>query len=270
MIDLKPDAIDICSHIDSLQDADWLSSSQKWWPKYLYHFTNIDNAIKILSKGQFISRNKAEEAGEMFTDNASPGIIAQTSDRWKDYVRLYFRPRTPTQYSNEGYRPVSFRKYGSHCPVPIVFTLDSKAVLSLKGTMFSSGSLASSEVNVSNDAIGFRELPFNLIYHDSYFVPDEKKKIVHHRQAEVIIPNSLSLKYVKHIWCRSHAEYQTFLNLLSPNLRQQWRKKVGFSQKGHFFYQQWAFIEYVNLSREGITIKFNELFDKKIFPYELR
>jgi hypothetical protein len=65
----------------------------------------MDNAIKILESGQLLSRKKLIEAGEMITDNASAEVIDNTDEAWKGYVRLYFRPRTPTQHNNQGFRP---------------------------------------------------------------------------------------------------------------------------------------------------------------------
>jgi len=120
---LKPDAQDICNHIDQLMQSEWLGSSRKWWPYYIYHFTNIDNAVQILNNGFIYSRNNALNMGLMESDNASPQVIEQTNDQWADYVRLYFRPRTPTQFNNEGFRPKEDRALDSKCPVPIFFFL---------------------------------------------------------------------------------------------------------------------------------------------------
>lgn len=66
-------------------------------------------------------RSKLEKNGSMAVDIASQKVIKSTASKWKDFVRLYFRPRTPMQYRNEGFRPKNQRELESHCPVPIIF-----------------------------------------------------------------------------------------------------------------------------------------------------
>ncbi|SDB66277.1 hypothetical protein [Butyrivibrio sp. INlla16] len=43
----------------------------KWWPKYAYHFTDIRNAVNILSLGRLYSRFNAEHYDMMKNDNAN-------------------------------------------------------------------------------------------------------------------------------------------------------------------------------------------------------
>ncbi len=71
-----------------------------------------------------LSRRQLEKSGKLLTDIAGPEIIESTPDEWKRFVRLYFRPRTPTQYRNEGIRPKGSLKLGAHCPVPVIFLFD--------------------------------------------------------------------------------------------------------------------------------------------------
>ncbi|NOK63725.1 MAG: DUF4433 domain-containing protein [Chloroflexi bacterium AL-W] len=92
--------------------------NRKWWPKYIYHFTDVNNAVQIITTGYLYSHAECEKQGIMVVDNASPEIINQTRLDYLNYVRLYFRPRTPTQYRNEGIRPFSKRELDAHCPIP--------------------------------------------------------------------------------------------------------------------------------------------------------
>lgn len=124
---LKPDAELIVQHLKELEKS--LGKSRSWWPRFLFHFTNIDNAVKILESGSLMCRSLLEKSGEMETDNASPEIIERTDDKWKEYVRLYFRPRTPTQFRNEGFRPEGQRTLNAHCPVPVYFLFDARKML---------------------------------------------------------------------------------------------------------------------------------------------
>ena len=102
----------------------------EWWPQYVYHFTDIQNAACILNDGILYSRAEPDRQNCMVVDNASPEIIAQTRPEYTRFVRLYFRPRTPTQFRNEGIRPKDKRELGAHCPVPIYFCFDSLDILS--------------------------------------------------------------------------------------------------------------------------------------------
>jgi len=196
---IKADANEIQTHIDDLQKVSWLDKSRSWWPRFIFHFTNINNAVSILESGKMLSRTRSETTGEMITDNASPIVMGQTEIRWKDYVRLYFRPRTPTQYNNEGFRPIAQRELNSHCPVPVYFMFNSKKLLSRENASFSKGSLATSNTTIFSDAKSFKEIPFHLVYHDDRIEPYERSSIVFHRHAEVVVPNELDLDDLSHM-----------------------------------------------------------------------
>lgn len=234
----KPDAEKILAHVEHIKEQPWLTKSQQWWPDYLFHFTDILNAVKILNNGVMFSRLQLEKNKESITDIASKKVIESTDLKWKDYVRLYFRPHTPTQYNNEGFRPKEQRKLESHCPVPIFFIFDAKSIMTNQETLFSDGNLAAG-ARTGESSNFFLSLPFEKIYHDRSLCglsDREKRNIIFHRHAEVIIPKSLDLSSLKFIWCRSQAEYETLIHLLSPKIRQKWQKKIGVGNKPILFY----------------------------------
>jgi hypothetical protein len=253
---LKPDAAAIVAHIANLKNQSWLSKSQYWWPDFLFHFTDIQNAVSVLKQGTLFSRNKAKELGLMATDNASPSVMAGTGDKWKNYVRLYFRPRTPTQYQNEGFRPLGQRKLGAHCPVPIVFLFDAKQILIRATTLFSEGNLAANAATGESAAF-LASIPFQKVYHSSPLGDDEKRSIIFHRHAEIIVPDSLELSSLKSIWCRSQAEFETLNHLLPRKISQRWAKKIGVGNKLLLFYACWPFIEKADLTTTAISFSFN-------------
>ena len=130
--------------VDELKQETWLGS-RTWWPNYIYHFTDVKNAVNVLNLGFLYSRNDAIARNLIVQDSASSQIIHNTQENLTGYVRFYFRPLTPTAYMNEGFRPQAHLFQGAHCPVPIYFLFDLCEVIALKDTVFSDGSLARKE-----------------------------------------------------------------------------------------------------------------------------
>lgn len=255
----KQDAKEIRAHINALKKANWLGSARNWWPNYLFHFTDIGNAVNILTEGELLSRAEAKASGQLVTNGASPEVIDQTEDRWKDYVRLYFRPRTPTQFRNEGFRPVGQRgELGAHCPVPIYFFFDSASVLCRQDALFSKGNLAAEGAQTYKDAESFKQIPFEEVYHDTWFEPQERGTIVFHRNAEVIVSKRLDLSPLQFIWCRSQAEYDTLIYLLPPNTLTRWVRRIGVDMRMNLFFKRWTFVEDAKLSATELSFHFNK------------
>ena len=173
----KPDSRRIARFLSDLKKAEWLGTARRWWPDYVFHFTDIQNAVSILKTGALFSRVEAQNWGLMDTDNASQEILGSTDDEYKDYVRLYFRPKTPTQFRNEGFRPIDQRWRGAHCPVPIYFLFDSRSVLSRTDSLFTAGNLAANPMLYS-DLPGLEQIPFEYVYHDSSIPDDLTSQVV--------------------------------------------------------------------------------------------
>ena len=241
-------------HLASLKQEPWLGSPRRWWPDYLFHCTDIRNAVRILDSGQLLSRTQAQATGQLQVDIAAPDIIDQTSAEWRDHVRLYFRPRTPTQFNNEGFRPMGQWSQGAHCPVPVYLLLDAKSVLSRAECLFTDGNVAADAVPMeSMDQL--RQVPFRLVYHDTWFDPPERATIVYHRNAEVLIPQRLDLQTVRWVFCRSPAEYETLLHLLPPGTRGRWVKRIGVQPR--LFYNRWTFVQQTEMSSRQFILRFN-------------
>ncbi len=255
---VKPDAEEIGRFLRELQSAEWISGPIAKWPKYVYHFTNIDNAVAILNDGCLLSRAAVESANELETDSASTSVLDHTEDWVKEYVRLYFRPKTPTQYCNEGIRPVNkLYEPGVHCPVPVFFLFDSYKVLSMRETRFSNGNLAAG-ADFGDDATFLKQIPFEKVFHDGPLQNEQKKEIIYRRHAEVVVPNQLRLDNLKWIVCRSEAESQTLKHLLSPSLKRKWIDRIVVDSRRAFFFCYWTFIEKILPSNNAFVIVFNE------------
>lgn len=255
----RSDAGRISRFLAGLKNSAWLGTARRWWPDYLFHYTDIANALSIIREGALFSRNEAQSRGLMSTDNASPNIIDNTNDEWKDYVRLYFRPKTPTQFRNEGFRPIENRYQNAHCPLPIYFVFDSKEILPLPGCRFSDGNLAAASSNVFSTAADLENMPFKHIYHEGSIPKDARSQITFHKNAEVIVPNQLGLSALRYIVCRSQAEYETFLHLLPRNARARWRNNVRIdNHRTRLFFKRWAYVESVEVDSSRISFHFNK------------
>ncbi len=247
----------IRQHIDELRKAPWIDRTRQWWPACLFHCTDILNVVSILHQGEIVSRSQITTAGQLPTDIASPQVIEGTNPIWQDFVRLYFRPRTPTQYRNEGFRPADKQELNSHCPVPVYLIFDALAVLSRADSRFSDGNLGSSHTNVDEDVSFLQKIPFNLVYHDSWFGPAEREQIVHRRNAEVLVPQWMGLENLRLVGCRSDAEYRTLLHLLPPKSHSRWIGKIGVLSNLQLFHRMWTYVEQVDMSTEKIVFSFN-------------
>ncbi len=97
---MKAWTADIECHIQSWSER---LGSLNWWPKYVYHFTDVNNAVRIIRSGSLYSRSECLRLNLMAVDNANVEVIQQTQREHLDFVRLYFRPRTPTQFLTKEY-----------------------------------------------------------------------------------------------------------------------------------------------------------------------
>jgi hypothetical protein len=254
----KPDTPVFQEYLKQLKQKLY-SDARRIWPYFLFHFTDVNNIVSILKSGQLLSRYQLASNGVKHIDIASPDVIGITENQWKDYVRFYFRPRTPTLYHNEGFRCLNRRQLGgAHCPIPIYLLFDLEAIVCRLDSQFSYGSLARSNSRVFSKASDFKGIPFDLVYHDSGFSLEQKDKIIYHRQAEVIVPQSINLDNLTFIWCRSAAERETLRHLMGDELWQKWGKVVRHSAENNFFYRQWIYVNQVNLSDSTISIYFNQ------------
>ena len=69
----------------------------------IWHFTDINNMANILSYKKITSKNYGTEQNIIRNNNAYAQVNDNRTQSWvHDYARFYFRPKTPTQYRNEG------------------------------------------------------------------------------------------------------------------------------------------------------------------------
>lgn len=235
----------------------------KWWPNFLYHFTDVHNASSILYKGWIYSREQAENQNIMSSDNASRAVIDATHIESKSYGRLYFRPCTPTQFHNEGYKPEAIRKseINASCPVPIFFCLDASGILKYEGTKFAERGISGKRNNIKEGIDEFEKLNFDKIYHEGW-IEQERRDIVEYRHSEVIRENGFPIEpFLRGILCRTQAERETLLFLLkqySARLYNTYRDKILYKPTLKCFYYNGIFLKSVLLENDTLNIYFND------------
>jgi hypothetical protein len=156
---------------------------RRYWPSRLFHHSPLQNAVKIIRDGNLRSRSDPKNSRER--DVAAEGVI--DNRRYAHpRVRLYFRPRTPTQYHIEGIRKEGEFKYGenTHAPVLVMFVLDARRVLTREGVEFCDRNMQLASACPSSDPEYFGNIPFAKVYHEGNTGGDPT--IRQHRCAEVL------------------------------------------------------------------------------------
>lgn len=201
---------------DIIQDNCESNSAVPWWPRFAFHYTDVTNAADILASGRLYSRTRAERLGLMHNDNASRQVIDMTQTEATACVRFYFRPLTPTQYYNEGFKHPELRYYSdinANVPVPIFLLFDLNKLLAMPETKFSELPQSGSGSKLCNNVEDFAKLQFNMIYSHGYV--DNFEQVKRYRHAEILYPNSFKIEScINAILCRNNVERTTLLNLL--------------------------------------------------------
>ena len=258
-MELKPDAGQIRSYMRGLASSLRLDPSRRWWTNWLFRSDHVENAAAILNSGKLLSRSSAEIHGLIKHDSGSPQYINHLSTQHRSYVRLYFRPRTPTQYSNEGIRPKSAIQYDAHMPVP-VYMLFSISLLTRQGVSFTPGRLTET-VSVGDSVEFLKSIEFSSVYHDGPVGRlgelAQRSSILNARHAEVLVPHELPLDHLKHIVCRSAPERDTLLKLLTPDVRDKWIERVCVDEgRRRLFYRRGTFVQHTDLSLDRTRFVF--------------
>ena len=241
-----------------------------WWPKYAYHFTDVTNMISILSSGTLFSRAQATGRGVMQNDNASKQVIDITETRTTSYVRFYFRPLTPTQYYNEGYKHLQLRYYGdqnANIPVPVFLVFDLECLLKNDRILFSPLSQAGYGNPLFKGEEDFSKLPFDKIYSNGWCEDDTIK----YRHAEILCPDCYAIDdSLRMILCRNECEKSTLLNMLFAEDMKAYYKYKDLIRIARYdvFQRNGLYVENVNYHNNTLAFEFACTPEKK--KYEAR
>lgn len=256
----KADSDQIRAFLRDLGRQSWLARGERqWWPRFVFHYTDIRNVVRILTVGHLLSRSRAEERRVLEVSSGSPTELAQTEDWIRDSVRFYFRPRTPTQFHAEGIQSeetLSRSRYPlAHCPVPVFLLFDSGEVLARADCKFSDGGLNSPPYKILSTAEELAALEWHKIYHTGR--AGWRPEITHRRNAEIVVPKEVDLSTLRFIFCRSAAERETLVHLLSPELRNCYQDRIVATSRSNLFFRRHTFVRAARLSSESATFSFS-------------
>lgn len=231
---------------------------RKHWPARLFHHSPLQNALAIAKEGYL--RARTDPGREQLLDVAADGVIDNRQEA-HSRVRLYFRPRTPTQFHIEGIRKPEDCHYGpgAHAPILVMFVLDARKILTQANTLFSDQNMQNHAARTGADEEFFQSIPFESVYHEGGIGGDYS--IIAHRCAEVLPRSPLLLSDVlSGIWFRSEPERDTFLHLLG-DLSSEWHDFCSVSEELKVFDKRFAFLNDISLSTEGISFRINHRHD---------
>lgn len=261
MGNLKPDAHQIEKFLKDLAEQSWIRRTERnWWPQFVFHYTDIRNVVNILRSGYLYSRYHSEKTKQLVISSGSPVVLAGTDVKFKDCVRLYFRPKTPTQFYAEGIQSkstLSKSKFpNAHCPIPVFLLFSAPEILARSDCRFSDGCLGTrTRPLILSTANELENLPWQQIHHTGG--TQHSREIIFHRQAEIIIPQQLDLGALRYIYCRSEAERETLFHLLAPDLLTQYRNKIIATTRYIPFYRRHTFVEKTRLFPNGADFYFS-------------
>lgn len=222
------------------RQEDWFGA-RFWWPYFLFHFTDMNTVVNTLI-GEELQSPFA--SGEDF------------NSRWDKFVKLYFRPRTPDLFHVEGFRSGLSAPVENYAPIPIYLLFDLEAVILDQNARFADGDPEKTKKTYKTPSY-FRDMPFEQIYHDSWFMPDEKEEIMRYREAQVLMPNRIGLEALQLIWVRSPAEYETLRQMMPPAIWHKWRDKITARTDYHLFNNKRTYVHYVALEQKQARLTFN-------------
>lgn len=244
-------------------NAENYCKGRSWWAYNAFHFTDVTNIVKILDCGFLYSRINSQKNHLMQNDNASRQVIDMTASEVLNYVRFYFRPLTPTQYYNEGYKHPALRykhDINANVPVPVFLIFDLQTLLQDRNTQFSEKSQAGYYTpELLSGLEDFSNLNFAKIYESGWMeTPEEDIK---YRQAEILYPDKYPIKNsLKYIVCRNEVERRTLLKLLqakSNKLYAEYKEKIRIIKKD-IFENNGLLVSSITYYKGHLEITFND------------
>ena len=195
-----------------------------------------------------------------------------TEARTTSYARFYFRPLTPTQYYNEGFKHAKIRFSGdinANVPVPVFLVFNLESLLMTKGVLFSAQSQAGHGSPVKQGEVDFSNLPFDKIYSDGPCDEETRR----YRHAEILIPGLYQIdSSLRMIACRNECEKATLLNLLynkDPAAYEKYKDHIRVV-RGKMFQRNGLYVDNVVYHQSTICFEFACTPEKKKYEQQMK
>lgn len=235
------------------------------WPRRLFHHSPLENVVKILNEG--VLRSRSDPANQRQYDVAGAGVIDARVEAY-NFVRLYFRPNTPTQYHIEGIRRAAECEFGAqaHAPMLVMLLLKAEHVLTQPDVQFSDRNMQADNVNRGNTEEFFSNIPFRMVFHEGGI--GGVREIIAHRCAEVLATSPLNLHTALEAICfRSQAEKITAITLLGVGAAR-WQDRMWVSDDLKLFGRKFPFVKEATMTRAGLIMSINPRHD--MAPIDLK
>lgn len=187
-----------------------LDKQDSQWKGYIYHFSHIMNITNILNERKIKSRNRISK----FYDSAGYELIRRSKNEVKDLARFYFRPKTPTQWHNEGLGQ-NILEGNPNCPIPIFLKFKlSEVIQKNEGRCYvSNGNLSTDWAKFSNSYDFLKNFDYSNVYKE---FPDPFYKQA--SQQELGILNEFDFSDFKEfkIVCKTELERRLLLRIIDP------------------------------------------------------
>ena len=172
-----------------------------------YHFTHMENAVKIIRAMKLQSRNYAEGN---FSNSAGSNV--HRTNKAHRFARFYFMPKSPTQFYNECLgKDIDDRKYYGKalnlglpkCPLPVFFIFDVEELLTTMPELcyYSNGNMQKDSSKCFKVIEEPNRIKAREIYINSFDTFDE-------RQQEFLVEGELDFSKLKDVKICCYDEYQ--------------------------------------------------------------
>lgn len=187
-----------------------------------HHYTDFINFLDIMNTGKLLSRNEALKRG--FIDAAEQSVIDKTSEKVKEYVRFYYKEKTPTIYDNEG---IKVDNSLPHMPIPVLL-LFNENIINHKNIAFTSGCGGSKYSQITNNLQTAMNFDWKTVFNRGWIPTDEdsimilgydsnKANVINKRNAEFLFNKEIDIKHIKKIIFRSPADKKHAIFILGEN-----------------------------------------------------
>lgn len=225
-----------------------------------YHFTHMDNALKIIRSMKLQSRNLATGC---FSNSAGTNVL-RTSKAHR-FARFYFVPQSPTQFYNEclGKDSSDIRYYQKalnlglpKCPMPVFLIFDVEELLMAMPDKcyYSNGNMQKDASRSFKVVDNPNMIKAKEIYTDSFSTKNE-------RQQEFLIDGELDFSYLTKVQIRCYDEYQA-ATLRKELLGTKWENCIKVDRSLYTYKNK-----ELSFQDNGDTINISSNYE---LPYELR